>query len=164
MHEGARLLTDSFKARIKRGVLISHDFAVGRWPACKAPGGGTEADDPDMDFDCTRVLDKWWDCVAPGFGQRGGLSDYGNGSIFVHDLDGIERMAPWTDLRGCAIHEGDTIRHPSGEQGTVVFLPDEAEPGDAWRVDCGTGQLSRLCLQIGDKGQAVVATDGDSNG
>lgn len=82
-------MADTFKARIKRGALISHDFAMGRWPACKAPGGGTEAADPDMEFDCARVHD-WWDCRAPGFGQPG---DYGNCSIFVHDLDGIEEVA-----------------------------------------------------------------------
>ena len=33
-----------------------------------------------------------WDCVAPGYGQlgTGDNGDYGNGSIFVHDKDGVE--------------------------------------------------------------------------
>ncbi len=66
--------------------------------------------------------------------------------------------APWPDFAGQPIYEGDVIQHPeSGEAGRVVFLPNEADPSDAWRVDYGTGTLSRLCLQIGDKGRAVVA-------
>lgn len=64
--------------------------------------------------------------------------------------------APWLDFAGNAIHEGDTLKHPSGERGLVVFLADASNPSDQWRVDYGNGSLSRLCLQIGDKGQAVV--------
>lgn len=79
-------MADTIKARIKRGAFIYQDFASGYWPACKPPGGGTEAADPDMVFDCTREH-GWWECKAPGFGQRG---DYGNGAISVHDADGIE--------------------------------------------------------------------------
>lgn len=65
--------------------------------------------------------------------------------------------APWTDFAGNAIHEGDEILHPSGDRGTVVFLKDEADPADQWRVDYGSSGLSRLCLQIGDRGMAVVS-------
>jgi len=64
--------------------------------------------------------------------------------------------APWTDFAGKDIHEGDIIEHPSGERGRVVFLEQESDPGDQWRVDYGEDNLSRLCLQVGDKGQAVV--------
>jgi hypothetical protein len=64
--------------------------------------------------------------------------------------------APWTDFAGHDIHEGDTIEHPSGERGRVVFLAQENDPSDQWRVDYGEAGLSRLCLQIGDKGKAVV--------
>lgn len=64
--------------------------------------------------------------------------------------------APWTDFAGQDIHEGDVIHHPSGEFGKVVFLPKEKDAGDQWRVDYGDGDLSRLCLQIGNKGQAIV--------
>jgi hypothetical protein len=64
--------------------------------------------------------------------------------------------APWQDFAGDDIHEGGIIKHPSGEHGKVVFLPHESDPGDQWRVDYNDGYLSRLCLQIGDKGQAVV--------
>lgn len=65
-------------------------------------------------------------------------------------------LCPWPDYSGKPIHEGDKIRHPSGEEGTVIFYPHEDDPGDAWRVDYGTRFVSRLCLQIGSKGQAIV--------
>jgi hypothetical protein len=64
--------------------------------------------------------------------------------------------APWQDFAGNDIHEGDTLQHPSGERGRVVFLANEADPSDQWRVNYGEGGLSRLCLQVGEKGQAVV--------
>ncbi|MFA6204435.1 MAG: hypothetical protein WC710_14755 [Gallionella sp.] len=67
--------------------------------------------------------------------------------------------APWPDFHGHVIYEGNKIEHPSGERGTVVFFADEIDPSDQWRVDYGTGNLSRLCLQIGDKGQAVVCVN-----
>jgi len=64
--------------------------------------------------------------------------------------------APWNDSAGNEIHEGDTLQHPSGERGRVVFLAHESDPADQWRVNYGEPALSRLCLQIGDKGRAVV--------
>jgi len=71
--------------------------------------------------------------------------------------------APWSDFAGYAIREGDIIFHPSGEIGKVVFVPNKLIPEDQWLVDYGDGCLSRLCLQIGDKGQAkkmpVVSSD-----
>src|SRR5690242_1993601 len=78
----------------------------------------------------------------------------------------VEAMkAPWKDFSGSDIHEGDVISHPCGERGKVVFLPEYSEAADQWRVDYDGIPLSRLCLQIGDKGQAVVverATDSGS--
>jgi hypothetical protein len=69
----------------------------------------------------------------------------------------MKRLAPWPDYEGNPIHEGDAICHPSGEQGEVYRLPDVEDPNDAWRVDYGdSAPHSRLCLQIGWKGQAVV--------
>lgn len=68
----------------------------------------------------------------------------------------IRRVAPWPDFAGNAIHEGDTIEHPNGDYGEVIFLDVGAAPADAWRVDYRQGTYSRLSLQIGDKGQAVV--------
>ncbi|MFY4709995.1 hypothetical protein [Burkholderia glumae] len=68
-----------------------------------------------------------------------------------------KRVAPWPDYEGNPIREGDTICHPDGDQGDVYRLPDVEDPCDAWRVDYGDGYPhSRLCLQIGWKGQAVV--------
>ena len=66
------------------------------------------------------------------------------------------REAPWVDFAGNRIFEGDAIGHLAGECGVVKFLAEFADPSDQWRVDYGDGVLSRLCLQIGDKGQAVV--------
>lgn len=70
------------------------------------------------------------------------------------------RKAPWPDFAGNDIYEGDVIQHPvSSERGTVIFLGDEAEASDQWRVAYGKrGELNRLCLQIGDKGQAAVVS------
>lgn len=75
------------------------------------------------------------------------------------------RTAPWPDFAGGEIREGDTIQHPLGERGRVVFLPTEDDPSSQWRVDYGDAYLSRLCLQIGPSGRAVVErTDkGESN-
>ena len=68
------------------------------------------------------------------------------------------RSAPWKDFAGNDIHEGDIIAHPSGESGKVVFVPDGEAPEDQWMIAyVGSKYLSRLCLQIGDRGQAVVA-------
>lgn len=68
-----------------------------------------------------------------------------------------EQIAPWPDFAGNPIKAGDTIRHPSGEQGTVLYWPHEQDPGSQWRVDYGgPNGVSRLSLQIGDKGQAIV--------
>ena len=36
---------------------------------------------------------NYWDCRADGYGylsSKGDIGDYGNGSIFVHDRDGVE--------------------------------------------------------------------------
>lgn len=67
------------------------------------------------------------------------------------------RVAPWPDYRGREIREDDTIQHPDGDRGVVVFLGEYSDPGDQWRVDYGDGFLSRLSLQIGDKGRAEVS-------
>lgn len=66
------------------------------------------------------------------------------------------RKAPWTDFAGNEIYEGDTIRHPNGGEGKVIFLPQEESPSDQWRVNYPLAGLGRLSLQIGDKGQASV--------
>lgn len=75
------------------------------------------------------------------------------------------RKAPWPDYRGADIHEGDTIVHPQGDCGTVVFDASR-EPGLEWRVQYLSGEESLwLGNQIGDKGQAcVLATKEPGNG
>lgn len=67
--------------------------------------------------------------------------------------------APWTDFRGNDLFEGDTIQHPSGQKGVVIFKKDREDAHDQWLVDYGCGFASRLCLQIGDKGQACKVID-----
>ena len=67
-----------------------------------------------------------------------------------------KRLAPWPDFVGKQIFEGDTLVHPAGDRGVVVFLEEHTLPGDQWRVRYTDGTLSRLALQINDKGQAVV--------
>lgn len=66
------------------------------------------------------------------------------------------KKAPWPDFKGNDLFEGDVIKHPSGEWGVIVYY--EIHGGetqhDAWRVKYKDG-LARLCLQIGDKGEAV---------
>jgi hypothetical protein len=69
------------------------------------------------------------------------------------------RIAPWPDYAGNTISPGDLIRHPDGLTGVVLFAPHMTEPSDQWLVDYGVGPDSRLSLQIGDKGRAVVVTE-----
>lgn len=70
--------------------------------------------------------------------------------------------APWPDYRGADIHDGDTIVHPTGEAGTVLFDP-EREPGLEWRVKYhDNGESLWLGNQIGDKGQACVLSTKES--
>lgn len=73
-----------------------------------------------------------------------------------------DAKAPITDFDGNDIYEGDTIVHPSGQHGVVVFHRDREESSDAWCVDYGVGFESRLCLQVGAKGQGVVRFGGRS--
>lgn len=67
------------------------------------------------------------------------------------------RKAPWPDYAGRPIYEGDTVEHPSGDRGIVRFFEAYESQSDQWRVDYGDLPIAlRLCLQIGDKGRAVV--------
>ena len=66
------------------------------------------------------------------------------------------KVAPWPDYAGSPIRVGDKIAHPDGTTGVVLFLDEHESPVDQWRVDYGDGVASRLCFQIGNKGQAVV--------
>lgn len=66
------------------------------------------------------------------------------------------RVAPWLDFKGAAVFQGDLLQHPDGSRGQVVFLSEYLEPADQWRVKYDDGDLLRLCLQVGDKGQAAI--------
>ncbi len=73
--------------RIKEGAFITQDFGSGRWPATKS---GADVD-PDMEFEC-EWKGSFWDCRADGYGMlrsRGEAGEYGNGSIFVHECEGV---------------------------------------------------------------------------
>jgi hypothetical protein len=68
-------------------------------------------------------------------------------------------LAPWPDFNGNPIHHGDRMWHPvSGQTFTAVRLKGHSDPGDAWRAiyDDDPLHVSRLVLQIGDKGMAVL--------
>jgi len=66
--------------------------------------------------------------------------------------------APWTDYNGDDIFVGDRIGHPSGQCGTVVYYAFEDDAYSRWRIKYDDGTVSRLCLQVGYKGQATVHT------
>lgn len=68
-----------------------------------------------------------------------------------------EQFAPWADFANQPIRAGARMVHPNGQQFTVVRLggPQEYEE-DRWRAVYDDATVSRLGLQIGDKGQAVL--------
>jgi len=74
------------------------------------------------------------------------------------DLNVTKRKAPWLDRYGNELFEGDIIKHPSGQQGEIVFFDNCSDESDQWRVNYGCDDISRLCLQINEKGQAVKVT------
>ena len=65
------------------------------------------------------------------------------------------KKAPWNDFEGVAIFEGDTIRHPDGNEGVVV-LDDQKVGVGIWRVRYGDETELWLGNQIGENGQGVV--------
>lgn len=71
--------------------------------------------------------------------------------------------SPWPDFMGNPIHHGDTLAHTDGTEFIAVKLPGYINESDAWRgiyngsaMDSTPPVVSRLCLQIGEKGRAVV--------
>lgn len=72
-----------------------------------------------------------------------------------------KKKSPYSDYLNCQIFEGDIIQHPSGEKGTVVFEQRSESDSDNWLVQYEDGIKSRLCLQVGDKGQAYVVEPDD---
>ena len=86
--------------------------------------------------------------------------------VFLTDRDYLERYckgrrrAPWKDYKGNTIYEGDRITHPvdpEWQTGIVEFDPKGQGHHGKWKVRYRNGDLLALCLQIGDKGQAVVS-------
>ena len=66
------------------------------------------------------------------------------------------KKSPYKDFYNYEISEGDVIQHHSGEKGTVVFEQRTENDSDNWLVEYEDGVKSRLCLQVGDKGQDYV--------
>lgn len=64
--------------------------------------------------------------------------------------------SPYKDFYNYEISEGDVMQHPSGEKGTVVFEKRTESDSDNWLIEYEDGVKSRLCLQVGEKGQAFV--------
>lgn len=67
-----------------------------------------------------------------------------------------KKKSPYTDYYNHEIFEDDLIQHPSGEKGIVVFEERTENNSDNWLIQYEDGIKSRLCLQFGEKGQAVV--------
>jgi hypothetical protein len=66
-------------------------------------------------------------------------------------------IAPWPDHRGQAIHHGARLKHPvDGRAFVAVRLNGYDNENDAWRAVYDDASVSRLCLQIGDKGRAAL--------
>lgn len=83
---------DEMHVKIRIGAPICQDHCFGlRWPQCLAPGGGDIADDPEMIF-TTRPQgmfskEGWLSVEAFGYGDLKNKGGYGNGSIFVREID-----------------------------------------------------------------------------
>jgi hypothetical protein len=74
------------RVRINAGEPIMQDHGFTRWPM--SAGGPV---DPDTVFDA-EWNGRYWDCRADGHGRRTWLNEpggYGNGSIFVSNLEGV---------------------------------------------------------------------------
>lgn len=67
-------------------------------------------------------------------------------------------VAPWLDFNNQPIHHGARLVHPDGNTFVAVRLAGHKDESDAWRgvYDYDPAHVSRLCLQVGDKGRAVL--------
>ena len=105
------------KGRIKIGAKIHQDKHFLTWPDCLPPRKNPVVD-PEMVFFVTWVSSGnggYWDCVAPGYGQLGtGVTgDYGNGSIFVHDKEGIELADSLEEVKPLTVTVSSTDNSPA---------------------------------------------------
>ncbi len=64
------------------------------------------------------------------------------------------KKSPYLCYNGNELFEGDSIVHPSGQTAKIIYMkrPDR----DPWMVyyNNDIDDISTLCLQFGDKGQA----------
>lgn len=111
--------------RIKPGALISQDFAILRWPEVR--GGFVE--DTNMIFE-VEWTGSFWDCKADGYGYHKPQGKYGNGSIFVHDEDGVEMVDKLVTFSPGAVVDGVTVT-PESWMWVLVF----ALQGIPWAVE-----------------------------
>lgn len=71
-----------------------------------------------------------------------------------------EIKCPYPDYKGNQIFAGDKIVHTNGEVGIVVYEKNKIMACDQWLVNYGEAKhLSRLCLQVGDKGRGCKVSD-----
>ena len=68
----------------------------------------------------------------------------------------MRHVAPWPDFSGGPVMEGDRVVVPSGDFGTVVYLPTEECEAQRWRIDFGHGPLQCLQAGLSETGRAVV--------
>lgn len=90
--------------KIKDGAKISQDMGYGIWPACKPPCEEWKGEEyhqytkqPDAIFLAEKKKD-YWDCKRFGYGLMTSnpyvMDAYGNGSVYVRDMEGVEILTP----------------------------------------------------------------------
>lgn len=113
----------------------------GYWwcPNCKAEIGAYHVTYQEYHEDCGHKVEWITPDTAPLSGVREGMM-----------------RAPWPDFLGQPIYHGDRMSHPDGNEFIAIRLGTD---DDSWRAVYGEdGAISRLSLQVGDKGQAFVVT------
>ncbi len=113
------------KGRIKIGTKILQDRHFVTWPDCLPPQKNPVVD-PEMVFYVTWVSSGnggYWDCVAPGYGQlgTGNTDNYGNGSIYVYDKEGVELVDSSEEVKPLLIDS------PSIDNSTRPLTKEEVE-------------------------------------
>lgn len=65
------------------------------------------------------------------------------------------RACPYKDFNGNTLSDGDCIQHPNGLVARICYV-EKNNKQNSWLCDYLDGSdMSRLCLQIGEKGMAV---------
>jgi len=68
----------------------------------------------------------------------------------------MDIKSPYKDFKGNEIYSGCVLVHPSGQEGVIVFHPERLDIADQWVIQYNDEFESRLCLQVGEKGRAVI--------